>query len=247
MTAAMRLGPTPVLEALRRLEELSSRAAINGRLEMAFLLSRARLVVALGRFDAARGFISQARALTEEHGLDPVLILWTAGHVELLAGDAVAAERELRTACEHYEEVGELGYLSSIGPSLAEAVLAQGRDEEALELTERWRADRLTTPEDADGQTQWRRVRAKVLARKGELDEAERLGREAVAIASATVDILDLQAQALAGLGEVLSLAGRAQESREALEEAIRLYEAKGNVVGADRVHSLLAERPIEA
>jgi class 3 adenylate cyclase/tetratricopeptide (TPR) repeat protein/uncharacterized protein (DUF433 family) len=247
MTAAMRVGPTPVLEALRRLEELSSRAAINGRLEMAFLLSRARLVLALGRFDAARGFVSQARALTEEHGLDPVPILWTAGQLELLAGDAVAAERHLRTACEHFEEVGEFGYLSSIGPFLAEAVLAQGRDEEALQLTERWRADRLATPEDADAQTQWRRVRAKVLARRGELDEAERLGREAVAIASATVDILDLQAQALAGLGEVLSLAGRAQESREALEEAIRLYEAKGNIVGADRVHSLLAERPIEA
>jgi class 3 adenylate cyclase/uncharacterized protein (DUF433 family) len=247
MCAAMRVGPTPVQEALRRMEELSSRAAINGRLGAAFLLSRARLVAALGRFDAARGLISQARALTEEHGLDPVHILWTAGHVELLAGDAVAAERELRIACEHYEEIGEFGYLSSIGPYLAEAVLAQGRDDEALQLTERWRPDRLTVPGDVDGQTQWRRVRAKVLARKGELDEAERIGREAVAIASATADILDLRAEALADLGEVLSLAGRAQESREALQEAIRLYEAKGNVVGTDRVHGLLAERPIEA
>jgi len=69
---------------------------------------------------------------------------------------------------------------------LPEAVLAQGRDEEALQLTERWRADRLTVPEDADGQTQWRRVRAKILARIGELDEAQRLGRDAVAIAAGT-------------------------------------------------------------
>jgi len=149
--------------------------------------------------------------------------------------------------CEHYEKVGEFGYLSSAAPYLAEAVLAQGREEEALQLTERWRADRLTLPEDADGQTQWRRVRAKILARRGELDEAERLGREAVAIASATADILNLRAEALADLGEVLRLADRPHESRAALAEAIRLYEAKGNIVGAERVHGLLAERPIEA
>ena len=79
-------------------------------------------------------------------------------------------------ACEHLEEVGELGYLSSMGPYLAEAVLAQGRDEEALQLTDRWRADRLTVPEDADGQTQWRRVRAEW--RPGELWKAFPFCRE---------------------------------------------------------------------
>jgi class 3 adenylate cyclase/tetratricopeptide (TPR) repeat protein len=245
--AAMRVGPTPVQDALRRMDELSSRAAINGMLEMAFLVARARLVAALGRFDAARELASQARALGEEHGLEPFYVLWTAGHVELLAGDAVAAERELRMACEHYEEVGELGYLASVGPYLAEAVFAQGRDEEALQLTERWRADRLTAPEDIDGHAQWRRVRAKILARKGELDEAERLAREAVELASTTADILDLRAEALADLGEVLRFAGRLQESRAALGEAMRLYEAKGNVVGAGHIRVLLAERPIEA
>jgi tetratricopeptide (TPR) repeat protein len=85
------------------------------------------------------------------------------------------------------------------------------------------------------------------LARRGELAEAERLGREAVAIASGTADILDLRAEALASLGEVLRLADRPQESRAALDEAIRLYENKGNVVGAGHIRGLLAERPIEA
>ena len=220
MCAAMRVGPTPVQEALRRLEDLGSRAAINGRLEMAFLLARAHLTATQGHFDAARGLASQARALGEEHGLDITHAHFVAGHVELFAGDAVRAERELRMVCEHYEKVGEFGYLSSAAPYLAEAVLAQGREEEALQLTERWRADRLTLPEDADGQTQWRRVRAKILARRGELDEAERLGREAVAIASATADILNLRAEALADLGEVLRLADRPHESRAALAEA---------------------------
>jgi hypothetical protein len=81
----------------------------------------------------------------------------------------------------------------------------------------------------------------------GDLDEAERLGREAVAIASGTADILDLKAEAFAALGEVLQLAGRARESRAALEQAVELYEAKGHVVGAERLRGLLAGRPIEA
>jgi tetratricopeptide (TPR) repeat protein len=102
-------------------------------------------------------------------------------------------------------------------------------------------------PEDADAHAQLRRVRAKVLARKGELDEAERLAGEAVAIASANADILDLRAQALADLGEVLGHADRPKESKEALDEAIRLYEAKGNLVGAERAQAILPRRPIEA
>jgi class 3 adenylate cyclase/tetratricopeptide (TPR) repeat protein len=247
MCAAMRVGPTPVGAALQWLDELGSSAAISARIELVVLALRAHLFAYQGQFDTARGFAARARALTEEHGLDSSHARFVAGRVELLAGDAAAAERELRSVCQHYEQVGEFGFLSSAAPYLAEAVLVQGRDEEALQLLELWRADRLTVPEDADGQTQWRRVRAKVLARTGKLDEAERLGREAVAIASATADILDLRAEALADLGEVLRLAGRPQESRAAFEEAVRLYEAKGNVVRSERVRDLLAERAIGA
>jgi tetratricopeptide (TPR) repeat protein len=158
-----------------------------------------------------------------------------AGYIELLAGDAAAAERELRPACEGTERVGELGFLSSIVPLLIDALLAQGSDEEALQLTERWRPERLTVPEDADAQAGWRRVRAKVMARRGELEEAERLAREAVEIASRT-DFLDDHADALADLGEVLRLSGRGEESAAARQEALRLYEQKGNIAAAARL-----------
>ncbi len=159
--AAMRVGPTPVEEALQRLDELGSGGAINTRLEVGFLLARTYLVAAQGDFEAARGLASQARALVKEHGLNDDHVRTAAGDLERLAGDGAAAERELRPLCEHYEQVGELGFLSSVGPELAEAIHMQGRDEEALLLTERWRPERLTLAEDADAHTHWRRVRAR--------------------------------------------------------------------------------------
>jgi tetratricopeptide (TPR) repeat protein len=246
MCLAFRVGPTPAEEALRQIEELRSRAVVNARLDEAMLVARALLMAARGDFGSARVCASEARALAEEHGLDGTRAQFAQGCVELIAGDAAAAERDLRPVCEHFEQIGELGYLSTMATHLVDAVAAQGRYDEALLLTERWRADRLTVPEDTDAQSNWRRVRAKVLARTGELGEAERLGRDAVAIASAT-DNLELRADALGDLGEILGLGGNLRESRDALEEALRLYEAKGFTVGAERLRALLAERPIEA
>ena len=138
----------------------------------------------------------------------------------------------MRLACEELERVGELGFLASVAPHLVDALLAQGRDEDAFNVTERWRPERLTAPEDVDAQVGWRRVRAKLLARRGDLDEAERVGQEAVSIAS-DAEYLQLRASAFADLAEVLQLAGKPEESTAATQEAIRLYEQKGNIVAA--------------
>jgi hypothetical protein len=83
----------------------------------------------------------------------------------------------------------------------------------------------------------WRQVRAQVLARRGEHAEAERLAREAVAIGERT-DSIDLLGDAERDLGEVLVLAGRPEDAAAALEQAAALYERKGNVVMAERVHN---------
>ena len=83
----------------------------------------------------------------------------------------------------------------------------------------------------------WRQVRAQILARRGEHAEAERLAREAVAIGERT-DSIDLLGDAERDLGEVLVLAGRPEDAAAALEQAAALYERKGNVVMAERVHN---------
>jgi hypothetical protein len=69
-------------------------------------------------------------------------------------------------------------------------------------------------------------------AHRGDVVAAEHLAREATAMVAPT-EYLDLHAQTLAALGEVLRLAGRTEESVAAVQEAIRLFEAKGNVAAA--------------
>jgi len=86
---------------------------------------------------------------------------------------------------------------------------------------------------------QWRSVRAKLLARQGELERAEALAREAVALAAET-DFLVLRADALMDLAEVLRAAGRDDEAVPCVEQALELDEQKGNIVGAERGRSSL-------
>jgi tetratricopeptide (TPR) repeat protein len=235
VVTAMHRGPLPVNEALVRLEQMGARGEANFRFRISLLGTRAMLEAMRGRFDVAHDLVSQAGALAEELGAEVIIegqLAPTTGAIFLLAGDAVAAEPHLRAACEGLERAGELGYLSSVAPQLIDALVAQGRDEEAFTLSERWRADRLTVPEDVDAQVGWRRVRAMLLARRGELEEAERLGREASAMAAGT-DFSYLRCNALAELAEVLGLAGKPDEAAAVLAEAIRLCEEKGNTVTA--------------
>lgn len=239
-------GSSPASEALARIERLRSRA-VGDRSELTLLWTGAALEAMGGRFDVARDLIARAKTLGAELGLETELawgVAHAAGRVDLLAGDPAAAELELRAACETLERMGNLGALATLTPDLADALFALGRDEEALRLTEL--AERVAAPEDAIPKIGWRRVRAKLLARAGELDEAVRLGSQAVALAERT-DYLDVHAQAIADLAEVLRLADRPEESGAALEQAIRLYEQKGNVAAARRLRGLLVEPPPEA
>jgi class 3 adenylate cyclase/tetratricopeptide (TPR) repeat protein len=245
IVAAIVYGPTPTSEGLVSLESLRTRLEGNRRLDMAFLNARARLEAMEGRFEPARSALTRAATLAEGV-LEVELhshVKVAAADVELLAGESVAAERHARAACDRLEEIGELGYLSSAVPSLLEALYRQGRDEEALRLSERWDPARLTVPEDVDGQAAWRAVRAKLLARRGDLVMAEALAREAVSLAGRT-DYVELHAEACAALAEVLRTAGRREESSATLAEALALYEQKGNVVAARTLRATSTEPP---
>ena len=125
---------------------------------------------------------------------------------------------------------------------LAEALYAQGHLEEAEGFVKESRE--TAGSEDIFSQVLLRSAEAKVIAERNRPDEAERLAREAVAIARSS-DSLLLQGEAFTSLAKVLGMARRAMEGEEAFAEALRACDQKGNVAGATRARSVWrASRP---
>jgi tetratricopeptide (TPR) repeat protein len=159
------------------------------------------------------------------------------GIVEGLAGEPAAAERALRQSYELFEAEGDTGHVAFAAALLSRALYDLGRDEEAERLTRV--SEQAAAPDDAGTQMQWRSVRAKVLARRGELQPAEALARDAARIGRSTE--LHMLADVVMDLGEVLAAAGRPEEAVSHVEEAIERYERKGNVVAAERARRVLS------
>ena len=116
----------------------------------------------------------------------------------------------------------------------------QGRDEEALVLSKT--AEEVAAPSDTSAQSLWRSTRAPILARAGDLVQAEELARAAVELVRATEAPLQ-KAVAFRELAGVLRLVGKSGEAQQAIEEAIALYAAKGDGVMAARCREW-AEQP---
>jgi predicted ATPase/class 3 adenylate cyclase len=244
LAAALVYGPVPAEEALRRCDDIRTRARGDRRVEAAVLEAEAELSAMLGRFDETAERIDRAESILEDLGL--ALVALTSGEVrgavERLAGDSVAAERALRRTYEGLERLGERGFLSTIAAELAQTIYAQGRFDEA----ERYASisEEAGASDDVATQLPLSGLRAKLAARRGRLDDAETGARAAVALAERT-EAPNLRGEAGMDLAEVLRLAGRPREALDALEEAARRYEAKGNVASADRARA--AHREIAA
>jgi class 3 adenylate cyclase/tetratricopeptide (TPR) repeat protein len=235
LAQALEYGPTPVRDAIRRCEELRAEFEGDPAVEAAIASTLAGLNAMQGRFDEARSLYADAAALYDELGLRYLRAARTlvAGMVELLAGDADAAVRELRWGYDVLEEMGERGVRSTISAFLAQALVAQGSHDEAVRFSEI--SDETGAPADVVTQAVWRAARGQALANLGELKRAEPLAREAVALTDGT-DFLDLQASTLASLADVLRLAGQPAEAGRLLTQARETYTRKGNVVAAERL-----------
>jgi predicted ATPase len=231
-------GPTPVPEALGRCRELLDQAAGEQVLEAGIGYAMAAGEAMLGRFDDARKLSARSTAIYEELGQPLARAAWSQwpGMVELLAGDLEAAERIFRSGYEALVSLGEKLNLSSIAVSLAETLYLQGRDDEAEELTVE--SEEASSADDVWAQVAWRCTRAKILARRGDVEDAERLVREAVELITPT-DALTMHAHALISLAQVLAARDKLEEATDHAAEAVRLYEAKGNVVAAEKARAV--------
>jgi len=233
-------GPTPVDEALRLCEQMPERIPGDRRIGVAALRCRIHLEAMAARFDVARGLAEEAKATAEALGLEltGASVRLEAGHVELYAGDFAAAERELRPGLDLLERIGNRGHWVTAAMVLAEALLRMDRPDEAEAIADR--AEDWAMEDDIDPQIGRRHVKARVLARRGAFEDAERLAREAVDIATRT-DYLENQAIARTALAEVLERAGREDEARAELERALAAYERKGITVQTERLRARLA------
>jgi predicted ATPase/class 3 adenylate cyclase/DNA-binding winged helix-turn-helix (wHTH) protein len=241
VASSLLYGPTPVAEAIRRCDTILSEVTGNLVAGTHVLHSLAGLHAMEGRFDRARELLATSHAALEELGLTLTSAAshTAAGTVELLAGDAVAAERSLRKGYEALQEMGERVLLCTTAALLAQALLAQGgRDQEAERFAEL--SEELAVADDLSTQVLWRSVRARALIGRGLLEEAKRIARQAVALAERS-DFVNDRGDAVFNLAIVQRQAGHLDEAQSALTEALQLYERKGNLVAADRVRAELA------
>ena len=233
-------GPRPVPEALARCRELLAQAPDDQVLDADIGFAMAFAEAMRGRFDEARELAARSTAIYEELGRPFSLATWSQwpGIVEFLAGDLQAAERIFRSGYETLVSLGEKLNLSSIAVSLAETLYLEGRIEEAEELTVV--SEEATSADDVWAQVAWRSARAKILAQRGELANAERLAREAVDLIAGS-DVLNMRAHALISLAQVLEAADKAEDAAGYAAEGVRLYEAKGNLVAAENARAAVA------
>jgi ATP/maltotriose-dependent transcriptional regulator MalT len=237
LAIALVLGPTTGADGAAICRRLLDELAGDPGMELILTGALAYMVGIEGHTTEAEHLVAEASEIAERMDetawLFPVLLAFKLAWLS----DAVSAERNLRPVYEGLKRLGEQSHFCSVSTMLAQATYEQGRYDEADELSRE--AERSSRPNDVHSHIVWRGVRAKVLAQRGDFEAAEKLAREAVEYAEAS-DFLHSHANALTDLGEVLALAGRPEESASAIEAAIRLHEAKGNVVAVAHTRRFL-------
>jgi tetratricopeptide (TPR) repeat protein len=235
---AIQFGPTPVDPAIDR-AHLFLRESEGDRMLTASILSSLAVLLAMrGEFGEARSQWGEAQALWGELGMLHRRAIMTidASQIELLAGDAEAAERELRAGYRMLEEIGEIHVRPTVAAYLAAVLAQEGRTAGAEEFADF--AESHAWEDDIVTQVMWRVARAQLPGGA----HAHRLAREAVDLAAPT-DFLELQATAQLALARVLHEAG-SSEAAAAAAQAQSIYVRKGNVVGAGWAAQLMETAP---
>jgi DNA-binding SARP family transcriptional activator len=239
---ALDFGPRRVDEAISRLTELSTEGTSFRWTTAVASIWLGRLEAMRANFAVARGHLDQAKAAYRDLGVTEPLVDScgrASAAIELAAGFPDIAEQSLRDACTFLQETHQTSVLATRGAELANALYEQGRYDEASEWVRIARED--AGQDDLDAALTRQPVEAKVHARQGRIDEAERVARATVDLAGRT-DALNRRAESLLALAEVLELAGDEQEAQQHVATALGLYEQKGNVAAAARVRTKYEE-----
>jgi tetratricopeptide (TPR) repeat protein len=245
-TTAVRVAlqsSTTVQEAIRACERSLAGHPDSPRVRAYLLVYLGVLRALSGAIAEAREASTAARSLLKDLGEDVGLGTSAAllfGETEAIAG-----------AWQHAREVFEQGldytrdrpqhqeYRAYFLARLGETALERADTDSAASLAED--ARRLAIPGDSETSIWWRRVAARALSATGQPRKALRLGREALAIADSTDDVL-LRSGARLDLAEVQLRAGRESEALSLVREGLELLDRKGAVLPAQHARSRFAE-----
>jgi tetratricopeptide (TPR) repeat protein len=225
-------GPLPVVDDLRRVDQIRDRVAESGSLMLSALIfgTRATLLAYEERLaeslEDAEACLHAAQELT---GTARAMLVAIAAEPVAVVGDPSRAEALLRDSVEEFLAVGERGYLASVAPRLGDLCLRRGDHAEAA----RWAqlTQDITPADDNDAQARWRALAAKLAARAGRLDEAVRLADQAVEYESVSDDLVT-HAERFADRAEVMRAAGRLEDEAADLRRALDCYRQKGHRPG---------------
>jgi class 3 adenylate cyclase/tetratricopeptide (TPR) repeat protein len=233
-------GPTPVPEAIARGAELLERVESDRRTSAFIRGVLAELTAMDNRIDEGRALLATSVSQLAELGSNVLASSSSSesARIEILAGNLHGAEELLWKDHHALTAMGERYLLPSVDGLLARVLYTLDRFDEADELAAAVRE--MAIEDDIDAQAIWRSVHAMLLARRGETDEAIALSLEAIEMRRRS-DAVVFLADALKDFAEVLRHTGRDDEVRAVRNEALRLYERKGDVVSAGRLRALLS------
>ena len=230
------IGPRPVSEAMRTLDELAGWRPPGSEDH-----PRATLLAMLGRFDEAWP-LAQARSshLREVTGNTSRSAAMYLAMIAAIEGDR---ERAARYSAEELELIAHFTIAAATGKArLARELCHLGRFDEAARLLEEARA----VPSPGSGvRVMAAAAEALLLSHQGELDQAETLARTAVTTAETRTDNVWWQAYTHQDLATVLDRSGRTDEARQALERALAIWELKGCLPCAARVRAQIDSLPL--
>jgi tetratricopeptide (TPR) repeat protein len=244
IAASAYYGGAPIAACIEQVEESREWAREHGALahEAMAIFALGTLMIEQGHTDEGHKTKDRASAILDELGMAVTkarLIGSSGAHIGLRHLESSEQLERLRASFDLLARAGETGALSTVAGNLALALYAAGDYDEADRAAKA--SEETGSPEDVVTQVVWRAARAMLLARGEQFEEAERLARESVALATAA-EYFEAAAEAYLGLGEVLRLAERPEEARDALDQALAGIEGKGWDLSASFVRARIAE-----
>ena len=230
LAKALYYGPVQVDTVAARVEQLLAENRDQPILD-------AQLASVLGGLEAMRGDFTSARQLTRRASdvltdlgatfvSAQLALIWS--DVELLAGAAESAVEILTRSLDALETMGERPYLATRAAQLAQALYALERYGDATQAATR--GAEAATSDDLSAWVDIHAVRAKLAAHAGDDDRAVAEAGLARSLVERTDDP-NFQGRVELDLAEALAAAGDRETALRAVERAVTLFQAKGNVV----------------